>query len=105
MCRAYPQARHALEHLRGAGVRLACLSNKEERYSGCVPAHVIAVLGGARDCSAHVGDSRIDIEAARNAGVAAWAVSYGYNRTEPIAKAQPERLFRDLGEVAEHVLG
>ena len=132
-CRAYPGATRALERLRSAGLRLACVTNKEERYSrsvlaacamqgefdlliggdtlavkkpdGRVLAHVIARLGGARAGTAHVGDSRSDIEAARNAGVAAWAVPYGYNRGEPIANAHPDRLFRDLGEVADHVLG
>ena len=33
------------------------------------------------------------------------AVPYGHNRGEPIANACPDRLFRDLGEVAGHVLG
>ncbi len=68
-------------------------------------AHVIATFGGTRESTAHVGDSRTDIESARNAGVAAWAVPYGYNRGEPIENARPDRLFRDLGEVADHVLG
>ena len=132
-CRPFPEATRALERLRNAGVRLACVTNKEERYSTSVLAacgmqgvfdllvggdtlavkkpdagvleHVIATLGGARDATAHVGDSRTDVEAARNAGVAAWAVPYGYNRGEPIANAYPDRLFRDLGEVADHVLG
>lgn len=132
-CRAYPQAVHALERLRSAGLRLACVTNKEEGYSrsvlaacgmrdafdmliggdtfafkkpdGRVLAHVIATFGGTRESTAHVGDSRTDIEAARNASVAAWAVPYGFNRGEPIESARPDRLFRDLGEVANHVLG
>lgn len=132
-CRAYPQALDAIERLRKAGVRLACVTNKEGRYSksvlracamqdlfqlliagdslafkkpdGRVLAHVIATLGGMRESTAHVGDSRTDIEAARNAGVAAWAVPYGYNRGEPIESARPDLLFRNLGEVADHVLG
>ncbi|MEO8526037.1 MAG: HAD-IA family hydrolase [Caldimonas sp.] len=131
--RPYPRALDAIERLRAAGVRLACVTNKEERYSksvlaacgmqdvfdlliagdslafkkpdGRVLAHVIATLGGARESTAHVGDSRTDVDAARNAGVAAWAVPYGYNRGEPIESAHPDRLFSDLGEVADHVLG
>lgn len=54
---------------------------------------------------AHVGDSTTDVLAARNAGVAAWAVPYGYNGGAPIADANPERIFAGLLEVAEHVIG
>lgn len=132
-CRAYPTAQDALVRLRAAGVRLACVTNKEERYSRQVLAacamqdafdllvggdtlavkkpdarvllHAIATLGGTRDSMAHVGDSRTDVEAARNAGVAAWFVPYGYNQGEPIEHARPDRVFRDLGEVAAYVLG
>lgn len=132
-CRAYPTAQEALERLRRAGVRLACVTNKEERYSrkvlaACamqdafdllvggdtlnvkkpdarVLAHAVATLGGARDSTAHVGDSRTDVEAARNAGVAAWVVPYGYNQGEPIESARPDRVFGTLGEVADYVLG
>jgi phosphoglycolate phosphatase len=52
-----------------------------------------------------VGDSSTDVQAARNAGVAAWAVPYGYNGGAPIADANPERIFASLLEVAEQVIG
>ncbi len=132
-CRAYPTAQDALVRLRRAGVRLACVTNKEEHYSrqvlaACalqdafdllvggdtlavkkpdarVLAHVLAALGGERDSTAHVGDSRTDVEAARNTGVAAWVVPYGYNQGEPIESSRPDRVFRDLGKVADYVLG
>jgi phosphoglycolate phosphatase len=64
---------------------------------------VVGALGGELWRSAHVGDSRIDVEAARNAGVAAWAVPYGYNAGLPIATARPERIFPDLLQLAEFV--
>ncbi len=132
-CRAYPSALDALERLRKAGVRLACVTNKEERYSRSVLAacgmngafdllvagdtlavkkpdarvlgHVVAMLGATRESTVHVGDSRTDVEAARNAGVAAWVVPYGYNRGVPIEEAMPDSICRDLGEVADLVLG
>ena len=131
-CVAYPSARVALDRLRRGGVRLACVTNKEERFSGRVLAacgcgdafdlviggdtlpvkkpdagvleHAMRALGVEPDATAHVGDSRIDIEAARNAGVSAWAVPYGYNGGEPVAACHPDRMFRDLGEVADLVL-
>ena len=42
---------------------------------------------------------------ARNAGVAAWAVPYGYNAGVPVAAANPDRMFDDLAQVADYVLG
>ena len=131
-CLAYPGAVAALDRLRSAGVRLACVTNKDAGYAERVLAacglaakfdllvggdtlpvrkpdagvlgHVVAALGGAPATSAHVGDSRVDIEAARNAGVAAWAVPHGYNGGEPIASARPDRLFADLAAVAGFVV-
>ena len=131
-CRPYAHAPHALLALREAGLRLACVTNKEERFSRLVLAacglagafdllvggdtldakkpdarvlrHVIEVFDVTAATTAHVGDSRIDVEAARNAGVTAWAVPYGYNGGEPIERANPDRLFRDLGEAAAFAL-
>lgn len=129
----YPRAREALERLRAAGVKLACVTNKESRHAhrvlevtglagyfalviggdtlpvkkpdAGVLGYVIATLGGTAPGTAHVGDSRIDVEAAKNAGVGAWAVPYGYNGGRPVAESGPDRLFDDLGAVADHVLG
>ena len=42
--------------------------------------------------------------AARNAGVAAWAVPYGYNAGQPIVDAKPDRVFGSLLAVSQHVL-
>ena len=122
----------ALARLQKAGVQLACVTNKESRHAqrvlegtglagmfalvvggdslphpkphASVLRHVLATLHGTPERSAHVGDSRIDVETARNAGVAAWAVPYGYNGGEPIETAAPERIFPGLQQLAEHVL-
>ena len=130
--RPYPGCHDALQSLRLAGVRLACLTNKEERFARRVlektalaeyfdlvvggdtlPCkkpdratvfHVLDTLGGERSHAAHVGDSRTDVETAHNAGIAAWAVPYGYNGGEPIEAAGPNRIFATLTDVAEHVL-
>jgi phosphoglycolate phosphatase len=48
-----------------------------------------------------VGDSSVDVATARNAGVAAWAVTHGYNEGKPIAAARPDRLLRGLGGILE----
>lgn len=122
-----------LQRLRGAGLRLACVTNKQSRLAlqllhrhgldtafdlvvggdtlprrkpdASVLRHAAAVLGVAVPRLAHVGDSAIDVQAARAAGTAAWAVPWGYNGGRPIETAQPDRVFHSLPEVAEHVLG
>ena len=131
--RPYPGCREALMQLQRVGVRLACVTNKELHHTrrvlqatrlegyfalviggdslaekkphASVLRHVVDRLGVAAARSAHVGDSAIDVAAARNAGLAAWAVPYGYNGGVPIAQAGPDRLFDSLLQLAEHVLG
>lgn len=128
----YAGCREALAELRQAGVTLACVTNKELRHAmrvlktlrldvyfrlvvggdslpekkphPSVLRHVAQTLGIDRRCAAHLGDSAIDVAAARNAGFSAWAVPYGYNAGLPIADARPDILFGSLFEVAEHVL-
>lgn len=128
----YSGCREALAQLKQGGVRLACTTNKELRHARRVLAatelegffdlvvggdslstkkphpdvlrHVGAVLAIDPRRVAHVGDSAIDIASARNAGVAAWAVPYGYNGGVPIQQAGPDLLFQTLTDVAVHVL-
>ena len=130
--RPYEGCIDALERLKAAGVLLACVTNKEFRHAervlrvtgldhyfdltvggdslpekkphASVLHHVVRTLGGSLARTAHVGDSATDVAAARNAGVAAWAVPYGYNTGVPITDANPERLFQTLSQVADHVL-
>ena len=133
LARPYPGCREALARLRARGVRLACVTNKEARHAlrvlhatglgddfelvvggdtladakphASVLQHVARHFGADLARSAHVGDSGIDVQAARNAGVQAWAVPCGYNAGVPIAQAHPDRLFETLSAVADHVLG
>lgn len=128
----YPGAREALQRLAAAGVRLACVTNKELRHARRVlqatrlvehfelvvggdtlphkkphPAvleHVLASFGVVREHAAHIGDSAVDVMAARSAGVQAWVVPYGYNGGQLIEDAGPDRVFASLHDVAEHVL-
>ena len=129
----YPGCVETLQRLRTAGVRVACVTNKEGRlaqqllrHHGLAEAfdlvvggdtlthkkphpsvlqHVAAALGVPLVQLAHVGDSATDVLAARNAGAAAWAVPWGYNGGQPIETAAPDRLFHSLPAVADHVLG
>lgn len=128
----YAGAHEALARLKGAGIRLACTTNKELRHTqrlldkqdmrhwfdiviggdslpfkkpdARVLGHVVSTLGGDPRRAAHLGDSHTDVLAARNAGIAVWAVPYGYNAGQPIEASRPDRLFPDLQSVADHVL-
>jgi phosphoglycolate phosphatase len=130
---AYGGCAVALTRLKAAGLRLACVTNKEHRHAmrvlevtglagyfelviggdslpekkphASVLRHAAAKLGVSTARMAHVGDSGVDIAAARNAGAAAWAVPYGYNAGVPIAQARPDRVFQSVVDVADHVLG
>jgi len=66
--------------------------------------HVAKHFRIPHDELAHVGDSRTDMEAARNAGVSAWGVPWGYNAGEPIESTKPLRIFQSMAEVAGYVL-
>lgn len=129
----YPGAAATLQRLRAAGVRLACVTNKEAALASMllrhhrldtafdlllggdslphrkphpsVLQHAARALGVPLAGLAHVGDSAIDVQAARQAGVAAWAVPWGYNQGQPIESARPDRVFHALPAIADHVLG
>ena len=119
----YPQVREALTALRSRGTRLAVVTNKEGRYTATVlgahqltplldsvvsgdtlatkkpdPAGIqscLARFGVSRDRALFVGDSSIDVATARNAGVAVWALPYGYNMGQPITACGPDRVIED----------
>lgn len=119
----YPQVRETLMALRARGVKLAVVTNKESRYTATVlNAHQLMPLldlvvsgdtlptkkpdpAGVERCLARfdiprhralfVGDSSIDVATARNAGVAVWALPYGYNMGQPIEACAPDRVIAD----------
>jgi len=126
--RLYPHVRETLQALRAAGVKLAVVTNKEARYTQVVlDAHQMTPLfdrvvsgdtlavkkpdptavadclqrfGVARERALFVGDSSIDVATARNAGVAVWALPYGYNMGEPIEACGPDRVIPDFSALA-----
>ncbi len=130
----YPGCVEAMTALRRMGLALACVTNKEQRHAERVLAatglhkHFDLLIGGdtlpqkkphasvlrtvaqrlgVEDMHrvAHVGDSGIDVQAARNAGARAWAVPWGYNGARPISESAPDLIFERLLAVPEHVLG
>ena len=120
----YPQVRETLTALRARDVRLAVVTNKESRFTQTVLdahrltelfdvvisgdtlpvkkpnpagiAHCLQLFQAKPDRSLFVGDSSIDIATARNAGVAVWALPYGYNMGEPIEASNPDRVIEDI---------
>lgn len=125
----YPLVRETLQGLRAQGVRVAVVTNKESAYTTRVlQAHQLQPLldtvisgdslptkkpdpAGIASCRAQwrvpmqralmVGDSSIDVATARNAGVAVWAVPYGYNMGEPIAHSNPDRIVANCAALLE----
>jgi phosphoglycolate phosphatase len=125
--RIYPGAMTALAQLRRSGVKLALLTNKEERFARRVleqhglagrfdlelfgdslaakkpdPLPVRHALERFKVAPARallVGDSAIDVRTGHNAGIPVWAVSYGYGSKAEIAEAAPERVIDSLAQV------
>lgn len=123
----YPQVRETLLALRARGVKLAVVTNKERRYTQVVLdvhhltplfdavicgdtlatkkphpagiAHCLEQFGVPPERALFVGDSSIDVATARNAGVAVWALPYGYNMGHPIEECGPDRIIADCSAV------
>ncbi|MDO8699701.1 MAG: hypothetical protein Q7J75_04680 [Rhodoferax sp.] len=51
-----------------------------------------------------MGDSSIDVAAARNAGVAVWLLPYGYNRGQPVAACAPDRVIESCAALRGPVI-
>lgn len=129
--RPYPHAREVLTALGERGVHRALVTNKEQRFTQPVlrrhglrqlldrvvcgdtlptkkpdPAGVHACLhafGVPASRAVFVGDSSIDVATARNAGIAVWALTHGYNMGEPIAAAHPDRVLDSLHSILDGV--
>ena len=127
----YPGLAAVLGRLQDAGLRLAVLSNKPEDLTrALVPLHFPAVrfdavrggrqdaplkpdptvllqmaagMGVApRDC-AYVGDSDVDMMTARNAGMTAVGVAWGFRGAAEVQAAGADRVAADAEELA-HIL-
>jgi phosphoglycolate phosphatase len=129
--RLYPGVREALDQLHGTGIPLAVLTNKPIRFTlqmleGLgIDLHFFRVYGGNsfsekkphpmglealiaesradRDRTVMVGDSAVDVETARNAGVRACGVRWGF-QLETFAGSPPDFLIDDMRELAGRVL-
>lgn len=127
--RLYPGVIEGLTALEHAGVRLCCVTNKHSAFTlplleaaglsrffafaGCAdraaqrkPKPALLLEACARLSVAPrellcVGDSAMDIEAARAAGCPVAAVNYGYNQGRPLAASRPDWIIGSLAELVE----
>lgn len=123
----YPNVQQTLQQLQRKGVAMAVITNKPSQflpelferfglsdYFNWVvggdslpqqkpdPAGLLWVMdkaGVEPGQSLFVGDSKNDIQAARAAGVACVAMSYGYNHGQPVAEHDPDLVIDDLQQL------
>jgi phosphoglycolate phosphatase len=123
----YPGALEALEALRSAGLRLACVTNKPAEFAReLLRAKQVAplfeqvfggdsfarkkpdplplqktceALGAAPAATLMVGDSRYDAAAARAAGCPVLLVTYGYSHGQPVRQIDADGYLDSLAEL------
>ena len=124
----YLGAREGIDRMRAQGLRLACVTNKSERFTldllratGFLDAFEFAVCGDKVPkkkpdpapvllaCERFalppvevlvIGDSMNDVQAARAAGCQIWCVPYGYNEGRPFESLACDRAVGTLAEAA-----
>jgi len=124
LTKVYPGVRETLKWMQKQGVQMALITNKPERFVAPLldelklgrffrwiiggdtmpqqkpdPAALFFVMkmaGIPASQSLFVGDSRNDVLAAKAAGVACVALSYGYNHGRPIEEESPALVIDDL---------
>ncbi|WP_432697935.1 phosphoglycolate phosphatase [Marinobacterium sp. YM272] len=123
----YPGVAELLEHYRHQGVPMAVVTNKPGSFTGPLleqlglAAYFSVVVAGdtlaekkpsaapllyacdrlqaAADKALMIGDSSVDVAAARGAGCPVICVSYGYNKGAPIESAGADRVIDSLAEL------
>jgi phosphoglycolate phosphatase len=125
----YPHVPETLKRLAMMGVPMGLLTNKEAAFAHRVlvrhglseyfdvmvtgdtlpvrkpdPAvvrHALSALGVDEEAALLVGDSPVDVRTARAAGVAIWAVHYGYANEPLEGELEPDRLVKRFDEIVE----
>lgn len=123
----YPKVLDTLRRLQRQGIPMALVTNKEDRLTqrvvdvhGLRPffdtiiagdtlarpkpdplplLHCLELFQTRAQRALMIGDSRIDVAAAKAAGVTCWALPYGYNKGQPIRDSQPDRVIDDISAV------
>jgi pyrophosphatase PpaX len=85
---------------------VAALEDTERHKPDAAPLlHGAATLGVDPVTCVYVGDAVVDLLAARAAGMAALAVTWGAGEPEALAAAAPDALFDDVPALAAYLLG
>ena len=120
----YPGVPAMLERLRQRGCKVAIVSNKPhgaacelaERFFPGVPTfgerpetprkpapdmvfHALAALGAGKENAVYVGDSEVDVQTARNAGLPVIGVAWGFRGREALAAAGAETIVDTAAEL------
>jgi phosphoglycolate phosphatase len=126
----YPGVKETLEHFHGTGRRMAVLTNKPVKMSSAiveglgVSEYFFRVYGGnsfefkkpnpigvetlmkeaavAPVATLMVGDSSVDVQTARNAGIACCGVTYGF-QPESLADPAPEMLIDHMEQLVKRL--
>ena len=129
----HPDALRCLAVLKGAGLKLALVSNgsrlrvekelarfglgaffeavlfgekKEElKPSPVMIQNALGAMGMKPLDAVYVGDSPADIQAAKNAGVSSVAIARGPIQAERLSREGPDRMFANLDEMTSFLLG
>ncbi|MEO8683632.1 MAG: HAD-IA family hydrolase [Devosia sp.] len=123
----FPGAADMLERLHAGGLRIAIVSSNAEatirkilgahadlvEHYGCGSSMwgkaekfktALQALGLPASQAIAIGDEVRDIEAARQAGIAAGSVTFGYNSAKVLVAQRPDHLFSNYSEVTAKLL-
>ena len=127
----YPGIPEMMARLRDAGVKQAVISNKQdsavrllaaEHFPGLLEAAVgespsvrrkpnpdavlaaLRAMGIDRADAVYVGDTEVDLETAKNAGLDCAIVGWGFRTEEALKAAGAERIFRTADELRDWLL-
>ena len=120
----YPGVPEMLKRLRQRGCKVAIVSNKPhgaacelaERFFPGVPTfgespetprkpapdmvfHALTALGAGKEGAVYVGDSEVDVQTARNAGLPVSGVAWGFRGREALAAAGAETIVDTAAEL------
>ncbi len=127
-----PGVREALDALYGAGISIGIATSKKRssaqvlldhlglaRFFDCCigpedvsrakpdPEPIRALLACMRVTPAdfvYIGDTRLDVQAARAAGARCWAVTTGYDTRADLEAARADEIFDNIADAAKYVL-
>jgi phosphoglycolate phosphatase len=125
----YPGVREGLDRLREQGRSLAVLTNKEGVFTHKVLSrhdlathfdlivagdtlavrkpdpgtvlHALQTMDAEPEDALLIGDSAVDVEVARRAGIAVWCVDYGYHHGELHGDFAPDRMITTIEAAAD----